>query len=1407
MTPTESDMFRIRHFFSLLFLVALARPAATQIVIPPVPLNSGQSYPPLVMIVAGKDHKQFYEAYNDTTDLDGDGLIDARFNPRIVYAGLFDSKLCYRGKGVNSSGSLNSGTFNTQNDFFEPAAAVADLLTYKCTGGLWSGNFLNYVTTSRMDALRKVLYGGTRSVDSPTDTILRRAYIPKDAHGWAKEYGPEDSYNIADYAPFSRPATNKHHFFGNYTWLVSCANPATCRNAAPVLAVASDAKVGKRVWDWAASQIENLFDAPLVGATSKRYVVQVRACSAAFTLPDGTKNYRGENCKPYTNASGKTVYRPTGVLHTFGEDGAMLFGLLSGSYDSNTSGGVLRKPVGSFASEINPDTGQFTQDAKIIKTFDNMMIVGFMRDGKSSYRNLRSDNSWISDRVMYEGEFPDWGNPIGEMMYEALRYLSGEGSPTYEFSGSNPNKVDKEVGLNVASWDKPYENIPWCSKPNLLVLSDITPSFDSDQVPGARFQTCSRQTVPAPCARPGNRFTASFGSLDTGQLMDEIGQKEGVNGKRFFIGQSGSTVNWAPTAKQIDSLSLIRGLSPEEPGKEGSYTSAAIAYYGKTVGISTAGRDKQKVDTFAVVLTSPLPRIEVPTPKGTITIVPFGKSISGTKSIFIDAAADHFQPANQIVEFYIKNINPKDPANGGRYTASFLISYEDMEQGADHDMDFMVEYEVRQLADHTVEVKVTPTYQSALITMNVGYVVSGAGAQDGPYLVIQNRTKPDRGTINPTYSLNVPDGKPVGWCASAANVDTTACKTLPACRSHDSGTCDLKQSSTRIFTPSASSQVTTLLKDPLWYAAKWGGFRDRPSDSRHWPDTTAKWDRNNDGTPDNYFLVRNALGLQDALESAFNSIREGANSSGNTATTSSTFGSVETLVFSTQYSAGDWSGDLIATVLVPISTNNPTGLGAVKWQAAEQLPPANSRRIFSRSNADFSDIASQGAEFRWNDLHATQQSALSENGRLNGQEVLDYVRGSPNQESARGGSFRDRTRAGSAASPLGDSPNNAPYYFKPTRTVYFGANDGMLHAFDADTGVETFAYIPSVLIPKLPTLTHTNYGHEYTVDGEVTVATVDEGGSDAHYLVGTLGRGGKGLYGLNVTNPAAFSTRQVAWEINGPPSTAQCGSSSDLDHLGVITGAPVIAKLNDGKVYALVGNGVNSCSGRAVLYIINVRTGAITRRIDLPNTGNNGLSPPAVVDTNGDGQVDVAYAGDQKGTLWRFDLSSTNPNNWNIRFGTGANPMFVATNPGNQPQPITATPLVALDSKGTKTFVFFGTGRYLGIADKLNQDIQSWYGLIDEGTSTITRAELVRRRLTISGTATLPSGKTTTVRSVESRTNEHDMNNKRGWYIDFDVKGDEGERVINSALLIHAGRGTVVEVPSIIPVGSDPCQA
>ena len=176
----------------LFFGLGVAAAAPT---IPEHPLITSQSSIPLSMMVVGRDHTLFYEAYNDASDVDGDGTLDTRFKPTITYYGLFDSGLCY----AHSGGSGDTGKFT-------PSAQAGALGV--CPGDSdWSGNWLNWATTSRIDALRKVFYGGHRDTDTTTETILRRAYIPQDAHSWAKEYTSVsvDGYNIGDYTPLSYP--------------------------------------------------------------------------------------------------------------------------------------------------------------------------------------------------------------------------------------------------------------------------------------------------------------------------------------------------------------------------------------------------------------------------------------------------------------------------------------------------------------------------------------------------------------------------------------------------------------------------------------------------------------------------------------------------------------------------------------------------------------------------------------------------------------------------------------------------------------------------------------------------------------------------------------------------------------------------------------------------------------------------------------------------------------------------------------------------------------------------------------------------------------------------------------------------------------------------------------------------
>jgi type IV pilus assembly protein PilY1 len=164
-----------------------------------------------------------------------------------------------------------------------------------------------------------------------------------------------------------------------------------------------------------------------------------------------------------------------------------------------------------------------------------------------------------------------WGNPVGEMMYETLRYFSGAGTPTsaFTYSDANDNAAGLDLTLPKAAWNDPYDpsdgGFDYCAKPFMLVLSDINPTFDSDQLPGTYFGTKAAETI-------GGASTP----LDVESLSDTIFTSEESTGSRF-IGQQGTTYDGACTAKTVDGFGNIRGLCPEEPTKQGSYYSAAVA--------------------------------------------------------------------------------------------------------------------------------------------------------------------------------------------------------------------------------------------------------------------------------------------------------------------------------------------------------------------------------------------------------------------------------------------------------------------------------------------------------------------------------------------------------------------------------------------------------------------------------------------------------------------------------------------------------------------------------------------------------------------------------------------------------------------------------------------------------------
>ena len=199
--------------------IVCAEPQPNQ---PPPIFLSGEA-PPLVMLVMERDHRLYYEAYNDASDLNGDGVPDAGYKPEIDYYGYFDCYKCYDYRPAASQ--------------FEPVSITPD----KRCPGRWSGDFLNYLTMSRMDCLRKVLYGGYRSTDTETETVLQRAFIPQDAHSWGKEYESieRNGYDIRSYTPLALPEAGTRHLFASTT---------LSDNGLPLLRVLMNSTY--RIWEW-----------------------------------------------------------------------------------------------------------------------------------------------------------------------------------------------------------------------------------------------------------------------------------------------------------------------------------------------------------------------------------------------------------------------------------------------------------------------------------------------------------------------------------------------------------------------------------------------------------------------------------------------------------------------------------------------------------------------------------------------------------------------------------------------------------------------------------------------------------------------------------------------------------------------------------------------------------------------------------------------------------------------------------------------------------------------------------------------------------------------------------------------------------------------------------------------------
>jgi type IV pilus assembly protein PilY1 len=584
------------------------------------------------------------------------------------------------------------------------------------------------------------------------------------------------------------------------------------------------------------------------------------------------------------------------------------------------------------------------------------------------------------------------------------------------------------------------------------------------------------------------------------------------------------------------------------------------------------------------------------------------------------------------------------------------------------------------------------------------------------------------------------------------------------------------------------------------------------------------------GGTGNYYAATSPTALTSDLQGIIVSILTATQSTA-AATVSSTPLREGSDAFEAQFTTSDvyqdWTGDLLEYPINPTTGAVNTATGAQVWSAKTQL---DAQSYTSRIISTWDPVALAGTPFEWNPAAApTGISSTTALGKAlstftsdtNGSDVLSYLRGNSALEQRNGGTFRNR------AHKLGDIVASAPLYIgAPSGTsqtasyfafaaahvnrkpmVYVGANDGMLHAFDAATGNERFAFIPNAVFSNLINLVNPYYNasHLYYVNGSPIAADVQFASDSSWHtvLAGTEGAGGKSVFALDITNADTINSEaqlssDVLWEF------------TDTD-MGLSFSQPQIADTNAGWL-VMFGNGYNSSNQKPILYAVDPQKGTMIAKVDLcaakPTACNtslaNGLSSIAVVPTQGNvtGTDNMVYAGDLQGNVWRIDISNSNPALWAVSV------LCQTRDASGNIQPITTVPAVSLNPEFPQlpgTMVAVGTGELLGYPDLATAGVQSLYGIFDAPTGSAsplgfngipTRSNLAQQTVATS-TVSSSTGPITVL--VEPTVNPVNLPTQRGWYLDFNLAS--GYRFVTNPQIESGG---ILVVTAYQP-NSSPC--
>ncbi|WP_422012576.1 pilus assembly protein [Roseateles sp.] len=617
-----------------------------------------------------------------------------------------------------------------------------------------------------------------------------------------------------------------------------------------------------------------------------------------------------------------------------------------------------------------------------------------------------------------------------------------------------------------------------------------------------------------------------------------------------------------------------------------------------------------------------------------------------------------------------------------------------------------------------------------------------------------------------------------------------------------SGVCSWQTSGTCNWPTPVSNTLTAV--DDLWHAAV-----------------------NGHGT---YFSASDPSTLYNGLSSALRSIGGVAAAAAAATTSNPNVSQGDNQIFQSNFQSAEWSGELKATT---IDLNSGAVSDTATWSAQGQLDTNASRTLYMRSSGATNGLKAfswaamstgERAYFGKNWITAASGSGNSgpslsqlctgaayclttdaQNAAV-GEPLVSYLAGDRSNEGDLGTTtkfYRPRvhllgdivnsevayvakslvtyTDDGYGSFALQQAANNPPM-------AYVGANDGMLHAFNASTGAEVWAYVPTAVLPNLYRLADKQYAanHQYYVDGSPVVQDIKIGTQWRTILVSGLGAGGNAYFALDITDPA---NPKSLWEFTDA-------------NLGLTVGRPEIGKLTDGTWVVIFASGYNNTAdGLGRLYVLNAATGAVIRTI--ATTAGSAATPSGLAHIRAwvdnsvtDNTIQRVYGGDNLGNLWRFDVN----NNVGAP-GYEALQLATLSGPTGVTQPITSRP--ELGQVGSYVMVFVGTGRYLGQSDLTNADVQSIYGIKDPmtasgiGTSLNPRStanQFVQQTLTLS-TSGCPTGSSACQSGDTVRTNSNNSVNlavNGGWFVDLPMSRERvntdpqlalGTLVVNSNVI------------------------